>query len=300
MPSSSPDSGSPSGWTIRTTESEAGICHEYLPPRTHPFLDEAWLLHSTTSSRPPRSFVAVPEGHPTLILNFAESFAVHNRGGVDSLVERGAFVGQMTQPLEVSLGDETLVLGLRLHPWTPRTFGLDPRATTDRIHSLGRTFPELVWVWDAAASLASRGAGPGLEAIQMVLEVLQARPILPVDGKLANLAGQLSRRPSNNRSIGLGELAAELGVSIRTVERSFLSTVGLSPKQYAQVLRFRRVLQELRAPDPRWSTIALQSGYYDQAHLINAFRRYTGASPMRFLERQDAVSRLLLFTGTDP
>jgi AraC-like DNA-binding protein len=78
----------------------------------------------------------------------------------------------------------------------------------------------------------------------------------------------------------VSELAAELGLSERQLRRAFDAVVGLSPKRFLRIVRFRRALHEARAcTRPEWAAIAEQQGYFDQAHLIAEFRSLTGCTP---------------------
>lgn len=74
------------------------------------------------------------------------------------------------------------------------------------------------------------------------------------------------------------EVAAHMAVSPRTMERQFLRSIGLSPKEAADVIRYqtlwRRSLREQF--DLMDQVEAL--GYYDQAHLLNNFRKFHGLS----------------------
>src|SRR5258708_348004 len=80
------------------------------------------------------------------------------------------------------------------------------------------------------------------------------------------------------------QLAGALGASERQLRRAFVEAVGLSPKQYLRVLRFRRVLDEARrTAAPSWSDLAASAGYYDQAHLIADFGAMTGATPAAWI-----------------
>jgi AraC-like DNA-binding protein len=76
------------------------------------------------------------------------------------------------------------------------------------------------------------------------------------------------------------QLAAALGTSERQLRRGFDHTIGLSPKQYLRVVRFRRALRAARAAvRPDWAAIAERTGYFDQAHLIGEFRELSGVTP---------------------
>jgi AraC-like DNA-binding protein len=55
------------------------------------------------------------------------------------------------------------------------------------------------------------------------------------------------------------------------------------------VLRFRHASRIAQAAGrPNWSDIALEAGYFDQAHLIRDFHEFTGLTPMAvFSNRPD-------------
>ncbi len=87
------------------------------------------------------------------------------------------------------------------------------------------------------------------------------------------------------------DLAAELGTSSRTLRRVFTAAVGLSPKRYALIARFRRAMTQVDRARGRWAEVAAAAGYADQAHLIGDFRALAGLSPAA-LARGDAADSL--------
>jgi AraC-like DNA-binding protein len=79
-------------------------------------------------------------------------------------------------------------------------------------------------------------------------------------------------------------VANVLGVSERHLRRVFREAVGVGPKAFAKLLRFRRAVRAAREDaHPSWASIAASAGYYDQAHLISEFRVITGVTPRAFL-----------------
>jgi methylphosphotriester-DNA--protein-cysteine methyltransferase len=53
----------------------------------------------------------------------------------------------------------------------------------------------------------------------------------------------------------------------------FRDQVGVAPKLYARIIRFNRVMQHLRhGGHGTWADLALEFGYYDQAHLVRDVR----------------------------
>jgi AraC-like DNA-binding protein len=91
-------------------------------------------------------------------------------------------------------------------------------------------------------------------------------------------------------SFSVTAVAGELGVSERHLRRVFRETVGLAPKAYARLARFRRALVAAREGDEAgWARIATAAGYYDQAHLIAEFRAIADATPRALVSELASV-----------
>jgi AraC-like DNA-binding protein len=79
-------------------------------------------------------------------------------------------------------------------------------------------------------------------------------------------------------------LAEEVGWSRRHLFARFRDHTGLAPKVFARILRFQRAATLLAAPDgPSLCEIALDCGYYDQAHLNRDFRAFAGRTPTELM-----------------
>ncbi|HYX10146.1 MAG TPA: helix-turn-helix domain-containing protein [Bacteroidales bacterium] len=111
-----------------------------------------------------------------------------------------------------------------------------------------------------------------------------------------------SKRISNNKAVEIAqlkllasggnvtihELIDETGVSISSLERYFREEIGISPKSYAGILRFNNVFKHLKqSAFLKWQDIVYYCGYYDQAHLIREFSRYTGETPRSYFSRMN-------------
>jgi len=89
------------------------------------------------------------------------------------------------------------------------------------------------------------------------------------------------------RTAGRTTIAAlldEVGWSERHFAREFRHHLGMTPKAYARVLRFANVVKQLTTRhEPRLVDIALDCGYYDQAHFTREFRTFAGVTPTELL-----------------
>jgi transcriptional regulator GlxA family with amidase domain len=83
--------------------------------------------------------------------------------------------------------------------------------------------------------------------------------------------------------ISVEGLSAALGINGRQLERKFTQHVGLSPKAFCRVTRFRQVKLLLeKNNEPSGCALAYTCGYYDQTHFIREFRVFTGKTPARY------------------
>jgi transcriptional regulator GlxA family with amidase domain len=75
------------------------------------------------------------------------------------------------------------------------------------------------------------------------------------------------------------ELAAFCNLSERQLERLFLDRVGITPKLYMRIRRFRSVLNHLEDPvgpeRPRLADVAASYGYADQSHMVRDFHDFS-------------------------
>lgn len=80
--------------------------------------------------------------------------------------------------------------------------------------------------------------------------------------------------------IGILELAKRNFTTVRQLERQFKMQIGISPKEYSNIIRFQNALTVIKkAEDRSLLDIAFECGFYDHSHLANEIKRNTGLSP---------------------
>lgn len=95
----------------------------------------------------------------------------------------------------------------------------------------------------------------------------------------ASAADALLRRIHRDRgSTPIMRWARNACVDARSLERNFCAATGMTPKQYARVIRFKRAYRCLLEPAHRPLATALE-GFYDQSHFNREFRFFTGVAP---------------------
>ncbi len=93
------------------------------------------------------------------------------------------------------------------------------------------------------------------------------------------------RLVASHGRLRVAELSTELGCSRKHLAARFREHVGLPPKLFARMLRFRRA-SDLIGSGTSIAEIAAVCGYYDQAHLDRDFRDFAGSTPTAFLSER--------------
>jgi AraC-like DNA-binding protein len=193
-------------------------------------------------------------------------------------------VGTMTRALVLDADDAPRsYVGVRFRPARAAAFlALPASEITDLRVPLGDLWHDA----DALREALAEGANglARVRAFDRVLTARLARGAMPDDQRDVDEA--VRRIVAAGGSLGITRLAPSLGVSRQHLARRFAQLVGVSPKVFARVVRLGRVVERVRAVAPgeriNWSMLALELGYYDQAHLVDEFREMTGLTPGRW------------------
>jgi AraC-like DNA-binding protein len=94
-------------------------------------------------------------------------------------------------------------------------------------------------------------------------------------------AYRAARYLRHSPAIPVQQVAWKLDISERRLHRSFRTTFGIGPKQFARIVRVQKVLAARRNGFD-WADIAYACGYADQAHMIKDFGGIVGQSPRAF------------------
>jgi len=219
----------------------------------------------------------LPSHYIPLIINFGapirvsraadptrwDAFGTFTTGAYDSYVLVETDAGARGIQVDFTLLGARLFLDIALDELTNRAIALDEilgsgaGALTTALHDAP--------TWNARFDLLDRAIAGRLGLSRPV-----SREMVWTWSRIVDTGGQVS----------IGSLSAELGWSRRRFAEQFREDVGLAPKVFARVLRFHRAVESLKAPEPRTlSDVALDCGYYDQAHFDRDFRLFAGVTP---------------------
>lgn len=228
-------------------------------PELAPWIEHYWMVSWDLRGQPAYTAETLPHPNFQLILE----------NGTATLC--GVCTGKFTRSLE----GQSQVFGIKFTPGGFRPFLNAPASTL-----LNRGIPASRIFGDAVSSLLD-GSNED-ERIASANAFFLARR--PTPDENAALAGQLVRLIFDEPTLKtVDDLTRRAGMAKRSLQRVFSEYVGVNPKWVIRRYRLHELVERLNSGEQLdWPQVALDLGYFDQAHLINDFRSIVGYSPTQY------------------
>jgi AraC-like DNA-binding protein len=223
------------------------------------------------------------DGHVSIVVSFGREYREDGFWHPGSVQPRAAVIGAMTAALPASSGPRRETVGAYLRAARASLFTHVPTdELTDRVVAL-----EDLW----------RAAGSGLQE-----GIVEAKGDAERVGSLESaLLKQLADARGSNTAVDVAGLAAyalrrrgqlkvpcladAAGVSRQRLATVFRESVGVSPKLYCRLARFRAALTCAR-DGVNLAQVAVEMGYTDQSHMIAEFREFSSVTPAELASRR--------------
>jgi AraC-like DNA-binding protein len=267
---------------------------EYKPAEElQSFLKCFWSLEAPASVTVEKQRI-VPDGCMEMIFHYGDIYLQFLEDG-SSITQPRCFVfGQITSPLEIAPTGVTGIIGARFHPDGFLPFSSYPiQQMENKAVALNKLFN------NDAISLEQHvmNALTNEERIQIISTFLiNCLQTTDVSDRITK--SSIEALLQSNGQMNVDELAEQVQINRRQLERKFSSAIGLSPKQLSKMIRLQTTLKMMEQKQfISLTSLAYENGYYDQAHFIKDFKEFTGVSPKKFYGGNLKMS--VLFIGTE-
>lgn len=254
--------------------------------RLVPWIHCYWYVEpdpQSASAKPDvdRHQLLIPDGHSELVFRLEGGFT---RWRVDV-------------PGQQKLMRESYVIGGRSHSVLTHTPGglrlagvkLDPRALRVLLKMPLSEFR------DTTVTLADLGCAALLELEVEVANLAVVDQLAGVFDRFflrrltddvgeASISGLLDRIHTTQGAQSIMAWAGEHAVDPRTLERRFAARMGMTPKQYARIVRFKHAYHRLSVLQPGERRTYLEP-YYDESHFNREFKNFLGTSPVNWMRQ---------------
>lgn len=159
-----------------------------------------------------------------------------------------------------------------------------------RVIESGREIPDQVWLVPVDGArlgtfLSSKIPlrDPQGNVIGIAGVMYQVEPQTPSSSRFDPVA-QASEiiMGSYNTTLEIKLVANQVGLSVSQLNRRFRAAYQMTPSQYLQRVRVHEASRMLAESDDTIGTVALETGFYDQAHLTRTFRKWMAMTPSEF------------------
>lgn len=175
------------------------------------------------------------------------------------------------------------VLGIRLRPLAAHALLAMPLVEASNLtlgleDVLGAAARELA---DACAD--ARGGEARLRAAARWVAARLMRSDARDAGPDLALRWLVHQLEASHGAAAIARLRKHSGYGSAQLQTLFLRHLGVSPKRFARLLRFRQALTLLNLGAASLAELALAAGYYDQSHMNAEFREFAGLTPGELL-----------------
>ncbi len=109
-------------------------------------------------------------------------------------------------------------------------------------------------------------------------------------GDLVIVKAQQILHQRYSSSLAINQLAQQVNLTVRTMQRRFLKATGLTPNQYLQHLRIQNACNHLESSQDSFEWIANLVGYEDVSACRKAFINIMGITPREFRKRFGCIT----------
>lgn len=219
----------------------------------------------------------LPDGYTEIIINYSDMLKCAIDGTQQQFMNTSFASGPFTKYIHLEATGKVGLLGIRFWPGMMHTFFNIPMSElTNNYFDLSFIAKEFSKEVEYKV-LSSKNFEERYSLLDGTLLKHLMRNFAPPNRIVEEAIHEITY---SNGMISVENLSEKLGISSRQLERLFNVQLGLTPKMFNRIIRFQNIFNELEANRiNNWLILALQCGYYDQAHFIKEFKQFSGMNP---------------------
>lgn len=248
-----------------------------------------WIIEHNETLPSSENERILPDGYTEIIVNFSDKFKCTIDGEKERFLTNVFVSGPFTKYLHLEATGKVGLLGIRFWPGMMYPFfGIPMNELANKYFDLSLVSKELSKEIEYSI-FSSNEFEERFILVNSVLTKYLMRNLIP-DNKAVEESINIIRY--SDGLITVESLSEKVGLGARQLERLFNLYMGVSPKMFNRITRFQRIFRELEEHRiNNWLVLALQCGYYDQAHFIKEFKQFSGMNPSSFFNGSNELTR---------
>jgi len=239
-------------------------------------------------------FKILPDGSSSIIFTIGSPFSILVTGGTKKTFNTNALIGAQKKYFVLSKDIDTYLIGVKFKQGEAFHFLKKPmKQFTDKIINLNDVF-----------NVDTNSLGEVLvkaENEDEIRKILNYFFFINVESLICEskvVDSVIEKVRVSKTALLIKDLCESENISNKHLISLFNKKVGISPKLLYRINKFLKVIEILQDNTVvNWSQIAYECHYYDQAHLINEFKKFSSLSPNEYLENENAVGLRIKLTS---
>lgn len=247
----------------------------YPTEKLSTFINYYWVLEPSSGNEELKPERVIPAGYLQMFFHYRTPFVIDNNE-----VPESYFCGQLTKYKDVVLRKNTGMIAVVFHPNSAKAFiHLNINELTNKSVDLKDVYAKgeiinLNYEIKKTNDLESK--------VRVVESFLLSKFFVANKYQYALIQQSVNLINQKHGTCSIKQIAEKIHVGHRHFERLFKSYVGITPKLYSNIIRFSKAHNDIEQ-GKKILDVLYECGYFDQAHFIKDYKRFTGITPKQSL-----------------
>jgi AraC-like DNA-binding protein len=247
------------------------------------YIQLIWIAESETKEDFYPIEKILPDGIVEIVFHFNEPFITYYDDKLKIKQPKAFAISQMRKLIEIESNGLIGFISVRFYPWGAYHFFEKPiKDFLDKTIDLQK-----VWADDYQKILQELKVSDNFKRVEIIQNFLdKCLHQYKKDTDDIDNAIKLIRETKGKYSIDT--LCEKLNLNYKQLERQFLKTIGTTPKVFSKTTRFLNLCHHLKDYENLTMTqLAIDMGYFDQAHFNKDFKAFSGLTPREFFQQNN-------------
>jgi AraC-like DNA-binding protein len=252
-------------------------------PRLKPFVACFWIVWG--DEKIPQKVLS--DGHSELIFHFGDAYQIRENGHWETQ-SRALAAGQLSKPIHLRPTGSSSMVGVKFTPtglW--QLFGWNMALLTNQAIPLGELLK------------SSEHPGESIDHARNNSDIMRQVESFLLSSlahvtKKENVGAIIHYMNHATERMSISGIAKYFQLSNRKLERLFHDQVGVSPKLYMRIARFKQVYKLLQQPLLNRAEVSYLCGYFDQPHFNKDFTNFTGENADKHFSQHNSFADFFL------
>lgn len=248
-----------------------------IPEKLKPYIDSIWSFESPEQLDANEQATVIPTGQWVLIWNY--------KGEYNHIIQNQRFHHPLYDLHLVSLHGSKIELdglepvnsiGFTFKPYGYYALaGKDVPSYVNKVRSLAKAS---INGKEILTAFSGNPQDAVTELSAWITERIQYHP----DERVMRITHEINTAKGNIR---IKDLFEKVLGSQRHLNKLFKSQVGITPKEYASIVRFQEIYNRYIRTEKRKNKADLYDFFYDESHFIQNFRKVFLTQPLQFMKK---------------